>query len=522
MMSRPIRRRRALLLAVLVTATLTLGLSSCSRRLGWGLVLWTAAEGPIPAGSVVPVYIRSNINKVFVVGSLDGKKKLELPFWQVELFSSRGKAKAAAEKFASMAPLYLIATRDGLPVRDSPVNLSDNKVYRLRQGQSVKILDKVKGEEVRTGDTVLQGDWYFVLTDDGTRGYVFSNTMELFDESKESTAPALAVASSSAAVKIDFLFSRPWRPEYFQSMIDDGRIDLDTFNLRFGLFADAVHRQIRIELPAASEVFQYDSIAEEGGAYVFEGTPLRIRLMSERRLEADWTGLGNEGQAGAPAEAAATTVPADSAMAATPADTAAPSSAPGASGKATFLVISSDVRDAIRTEELRRRRLLDTFLVKGSEWTLLASPPAASPAGESPLPAGGSPADASAPTAGADSVAPVATPSASRLSLSSNGRFSWLSFEQVPPGYLPLGLPPGQPATGEAAFRLYLGRSLQASWAGILSLRFDNAPGSNWVDFLYRMDGESLVLVPVADSKGLEATAASPLLPLRFAPSRSH
>jgi hypothetical protein len=511
------------------------GLSSCSRKLGWGLVLWTAAEGPVPAGSVVPVYIRSNINQVYVVGSLDGKKKLELPFWQVELYGSRSKAKAAAEKFAPVASLYLVASRDGLPVRDAPRIEDNNRVFRLHDGQSVKILEKVKGEEVRTGDTVLQGDWYFVLTDDGTRGYVFSSTMSLFDESTAVAAPPATSSSAAAAdVKVDNLFARAWRPEYFQSQIDDGKVDLDTFDPRFGLFADAVHRQIRIELPGASEVFQYSSIAEEGGTFVFEGSPLRVRFQSQKTLVADWSGVDpSETAAIAPAPATladTTAAAAAGTLSGTGSDAAAPL-APGASGKATFVVVDSDIRDVIRTEQLRRQKLLLAFLANGSDWTLLvpdnavlADALSAPGTGAAADGAAGQSANAGANGAAGNGAAPagsaaVGRPSASRLILGAKGRFSWSDTDKVPAGYLPLGLPPGPSVSGDVALRLYLDRNLQLSWEGVISFRFDNAPGSAWVDFLYRMDGGNLVLAPVATRSGLEAKAASPLLPLSFAPS---
>lgn len=536
MMSRANRRRRGLLLAVLAMILLA-GLSSCSRKLGWGLVLWTASEGPVPAGSVVPVYIRSNINQVYVVGSLDGKKKLELPFWQVELYGSKAKAKAAAGKFAPVASLYLVASRDGLPVRDAPRIEDNNRVFRLRDGQSVKILEKVKGEEVRTGDTVLQGDWYFVLTDDGTRGYVFSNTMSLFDESTAAAAPPETAASTAAVdVKVDNLFAKAWRPEYFQSQIDDGKVDLDTFDPRFGLFADAVHRQIRIELPGASEIFNYSSIAEEGGAFVFEGSPLRVRFQSQKTLVADWTGVDASATAAiapAPATLADTTAAAvGGALSGTVSD-ASTSVAPGASGKATFVVVDSDVRDVIRTEQLRRQKLLLAFLANGSDWSLLVSDNVAPDDGvgavavEETANAGGNgaagdagqvPNDTGA-AGNVDNAAAVGKPSASRLILGAKGRFSWSDTDKVPAGYLPLGLAPGPAASGDLALRLFLDRNLQLSWEGVVSFRFDNAPGSAWVDFLYRMDGENLVLVPVASRVGLEARTASPLLPLVFAPS---
>lgn len=511
------RQRRGLLLVALAVL-LSAGFSSCSRKLGWGLVLWTASEGPIPAGSVVPVYIRSNISKVYVVGSLDGKKKIELPLWQVELYGSKAKAKAAASKFASVASLYLVASRDGLPVRDAPRIEDNNRVFRLREGQSVKVLEKVRGEEVRTGDAALQGDWYFVLTDDGTRGYVFSNTMSLFDEATASAAPPATASSSSAAdVKVDNLFARAWRPEYFQSQIDDGRVDLDTFDPRFGLFADAVHRQIRIELPGASEVFQYNSIAEEGGAFVFEGSPLRVRFQGQKTLVADWTGLGSS----EPVALAGTPPNPEPAAAGptSPAPEQADAPAPGASGKATFVVVDSDIRDVIRTEELRRQKLLLAFIAKSSDWSLLA-PGLAASADAMADSETASAADA-APDVGANGALPtaVAVPSSSRLSIGAKGRFSWTEPDKVPAGYLPLGLAQGRAATGDVALRLYLDRNLQLSWQGVISFRFDNTPGSAWVDFLYRMDGEDLVLVPVASRSGLEAKAASPLLPLSFAPS---
>lgn len=526
MTHRRILPRRGFLAALLLLALASLGLGSCSQRLGWGLVLWSAPEGPIAAGAVVPVYIRSNINKVFVVGTPDGSKKLELPFWQVELQGSKAKARRAASAFAPYAGLYLVATRDGLPVREAPANTAP-RVYRLREGQSVKILEKVKGEEVRTGDMVLQGDWYFVLADDGTRGYAFSNTLRVYDETKEGFGGSLAAKTKAPSLKIDALFSRSWRPEYFQVMMDEGRVDLDIFSPRLGIFADAVHRQIRIELPSVSQVFQYNSIAEDSGAFIFEGSPLRVRFEPDGRLLADWSGISKAAPAGSPAPKAATP---SSGKAEEGQDLAA------VTASAYFVVLDSDLRDAIRTEELRRQRLLETFLVHGSEWVLIPeagsslSAEAGTPVAPAPVasldailanPIPEAPAAAEAP---ASPAAPApASPSKKallRLSLSTLGRFTLNNQAEAPAGYLPAGLPATGPAQGEIAFRLYLGKNVQASWQGILSLRFDKLAGYSWVDYLYRFDGPDLILGPAATPSGLVVDAASPLLPLRLGPAR--
>ncbi|MEI6875016.1 MAG: SH3 domain-containing protein, partial [Spirochaetota bacterium] len=217
------RPYRAGLLALII---LPLCLSACAPRLGWGLLLWSAPKVGLHAGAVVPVYIRSNIEKLYVVGVPGSKAKIEVPLWQIELFKSKAAAEKRLADFGGYVTSYLFANRDGLPIRDSATN-AGKRVYRLREGQSVKILAEVKGDVVSTGAEILQGSWYQVVTEDGTRGYVFSNTMRLYDELVEAP-PTLAGASSiDPAHRVDLVFSRVWRAEYFQVMIDEGRVDLD-------------------------------------------------------------------------------------------------------------------------------------------------------------------------------------------------------------------------------------------------------------------------------------------------------
>ncbi len=554
MAHRPLPHRRGLYAAALVAVLAFACLSSCSQRLGWGLVLWTAPEGRLPAGSVVPVYIKSNINHVYVVGSIDAKSKVELPLWQVEVFPSRKKASQEAAKYAKVASLYLVALRDGLPVRVTPTNNGTDRAYRLREGESVKILALAKGDEVRSGDAILAGDWYYVLAGDGTRGYVYSNTMRLFDESKESGAAPLVAAASSSSVKVDLFFSRQWRPAYFQEMNDSGRPDLDLFSARYGLFVDAIRRQVRLELPAASQVFRYDSITDEGGSFLFEGTTFRVKFLSERRLIADWTGApfaaGAAAVAGgvnglAPTVAAAAAVAAVAAAAAAnnggatkpgesplvpsvaPIPAANPTVSAGATGRAEFVVLAFEMRDVIHTEELRRQRLLDAFISRGGDWSLLLAPPATilSEAPAAPTDAGQPPAEPPVPganfsTAAQGAPSQVAQPSASRFLATGDGRFRWSRVGLVPPGYLPQGLALAD-AVGDVAFRLYLPASLRNDWEGVLSLRFDAVPGSDWVNFLWRVGADGLILAPVSEAANQEAASPSPLVPLRFTQARA-
>jgi hypothetical protein len=467
-------------LIALAAASSTL-LVSCSSRLGWGVVLWTAPEGPLPAGAIVPVYIKSNIQKVYVVGvpgSKERGKKIELPFWQIRLFSSRGKAQSFVKSLGENVGLYMVAVRDGLPLRERPANTA-RRVYRLREGQSVKILEKVPGEDVSTGGEALKGSWYSVLADDGSMGYAFSYAFRVYDEVKEGP-PVLASDKKSLSGRADLIFSRTWRPEYFQEMLDDGRVDLDYFSLRYGIFVDAIRRQVRLELPGASKVFNYADLSEAKGLYVFEGSTLRIKIESDARITCFWSGevpaAEQEAAAGDEASADVDAERAD-AVAASQAET--PPSASenyarsGAKGSASFVVLSTEPQEAIRAEVLRRQKLLAAFADSGGEWGSLASS-----SGEG------------------------------RLSVGKNGRFTWKNRGEAAGDLLPEGL--GQ--SGEAAIRLYLAPSLGSAWEGVLSLRFDpsadspSAGGSSsraWIDFLYRHSPAGLVLAPAAPPSAL-------------------
>ncbi|MDR2103355.1 MAG: SH3 domain-containing protein, partial [Treponema sp.] len=95
-----------------------------------------------------------------------------------------GRGKAARQRAADFAPLaltYAETLQDGLPIREEPDN-GARRVYRLKIGQIIKILAKVPGNPAisTTGDP-LPGDWYQVLTEDGSTGYCFSYRLRLFE-----------------------------------------------------------------------------------------------------------------------------------------------------------------------------------------------------------------------------------------------------------------------------------------------------------------------------------------------------
>jgi hypothetical protein len=270
--------------------------ASCSR-LGWGVLLWSTEEPPIPSGTVLPVYIKSNIDRVWVVGIPEtyqsGKgsiNKMEVPLAKFEFVGSKGKAHKRAEAFARYAPMYAENLQDGLPIRDNPDN-SARRVYRLRSGEIIKILDQAAGNPAisATGDP-LPGDWYKVLTEDGSTGYCFSYRLKLFDHFGGQFAAAPAAAEEADDPDLDQLMAKVWSPELYGQMVNNRRINIKELERRYGFDPGQDSGLARIFLPDLDRTFSYSGIRSDGDrAWRFEGASLQMNLRTDTSLVVQYT-----------------------------------------------------------------------------------------------------------------------------------------------------------------------------------------------------------------------------------------
>jgi len=431
----------------------------CARREGWGLVIWSVKGTNAKAGTVVPVFLKSNISKTYVIGMPnDTKTRVEVPFPSLEFFTSRTAAEKRAKDFAPYASLYMTASRDGLPIRDTP-KVAGRRVYRLRLGESVKVLKKAEGEAVFTGGNALLGDWYFVQAADGTRGYVFSNTLILYQESETGSAPLIESAPKPSASLLDMVYSKPWRPYYFQVMLDDDTVDPDSFGLQYGLFADAKNSQIRIELPEFSSVFNFGSVSQSGDWLSFEGSKLRIRFENENTLVADWGGtepiLPDEGWA-------------------------------KGIQSARFVHFDTSVPVVLSGENARRDSEIKSFFSRISQIQQNAM-----------------------------SSVNFLSDISGIFSIDLRGTFEWSHIDQLPAGLLPDVLANGQENNikGAIRFGLHLAPALASTWMGGFSLLIGETP--NRQDFVYRFENGKFVI-----SKALQVTlrGTTESLDLKFSP----
>lgn len=277
-------RRAGLLFLVVI-----LSLASCSPYIGYALVNWSVPEMDLVAGDIVPVYIQSNISRVYVIGTGEGgKNRAEVPLWQLTLYKSKSAARAASRLQADYRFTYASVKIDGLPVRAAPDNTS-RQVYRLRQGEKIKIVRKGEGSPVIAGNAPLEGDWFEVMTDDGTKGWCFSYNLALFDE-RERDSGLDTLVDAGPDELLQSLLSRPWYPDAYRTMIAESRVDITRINPAWGFFPGRDTGVARIENEEGVISFPYTTVSRgDSGVYRFEGSSLTVQVRRRDLIMVQYT-----------------------------------------------------------------------------------------------------------------------------------------------------------------------------------------------------------------------------------------
>lgn len=258
--------------------------TSCSNLLGYGVLLWSLPDQELYSGDIVPVYIKSNISHVYVIGTGDSKEdKMEIPLWQIELFKSKKAAREYSAQLGEYTHIYAETVKDGLPMRSVPENLSD-RVYRLREGQRIKILKKGEGAPVMSGSTALEGDWLYALTDDGVKGWVFSYNLRLYDENDEGAVNLNTTVDTEDTVLTEVL-SKNWYPDSYREMLSSKRVNLQEINPGYGFFPGKQAGVVRISVDGFSLSVPFSGISKEGDkVYRFDGTSVKMTVRSSDTL----------------------------------------------------------------------------------------------------------------------------------------------------------------------------------------------------------------------------------------------
>ena len=270
---------RALFFAALVA----FGFSSCSGVIGYGVVLWNINEYQIPDGTIVPVYLKSNISRVYVIGLPDSKEKTEVPLWKISEPQSKRKAQKYLEQFAAYEHRYAKCVLDGLPIRSDKINTS-KQVYRLRKDEVLRVLYEDIGHAPTTGQTELEGTWLRVLTSDGTEGWCFSHNLRLFTMYADGTMGEGAKEADvqEEDIVLESMLSKKWYPENYGSMLASGAIDLEYMNSDYGFDTGKDSGVVSLHLKTLDVSYPFAGVTRTSkNIYKFNDVPIQVTVKNE-------------------------------------------------------------------------------------------------------------------------------------------------------------------------------------------------------------------------------------------------
>lgn len=227
----------------------SLFLSCGDNLIGYSIVLWNIPENHIEDCSVVPVYIRSNINHVYVIGTPDGEK-IEVPFWQITEPQSKGKTEKLLKKYNEFGGQYARVKKDGLPCRAEQDNTA-KQVYRLRAGEVIKVLEKGKEMTITDRKQEIPGVWYKVLTKNGTEGWCFSLNLSLFTMDKDGNIAGGEEITEDLTREIPFeaLIDKAWYPNLFNKALAAKTIDTVILNADYKFLIDTENNKVTLGFP---------------------------------------------------------------------------------------------------------------------------------------------------------------------------------------------------------------------------------------------------------------------------------
>ncbi|GMO35469.1 MAG: hypothetical protein Ta2B_15510 [Termitinemataceae bacterium] len=406
-------------------------LGSCKGSLGWGVMLWAAEDAGIPSGTVVKVHIKSNINKVWVVGvpkeyrSIANASKIEVPISQLEFCGSKAAAEKTAKDFSEYALVYAETLQDGLPIRDGADN-SARRIYRLRVGEIIKVLSHTEGTPAisATGDP-LPGEWFRVLTEDGTQGYCFSYRLRTFQHTIGEIVAQQPQTVKDEAVRdadIDAVLSTTWLAEIYGDMINNNKIDIDAFSKHWGFSIGEDTGIANIYLSDVDKSFKYTKIVPDGTkSWRFEGTTLHMRLRSPTTLSVSYID--------------------DNALSA--------QGISGADRNYIFINTPTSLDDIVVQEEIRRQeeyqKIFDEGPIYQSEFY-------------------------------------------GKLSLTENNEMLWEDFDILIPAVLPVSIL----GRGTIEIKYFLSDALAMAYNGVITMNLKSIGGSDQeLNFLYAIDSGS-------------------------------
>jgi hypothetical protein len=231
---------------------------------------------------LVTINDSSDVEETYTVSPPEDRGRETVPQWRVEVFGSEERAAEFAAEFEDYAQTFASAERQALPVRED-ADRTSNIVYRMRRGEEAKVIARSDQPSDEAG---FVDYWYEVLTEDGSRGWVFGYYLSGIEGSGGGTEESGPIDDPL----LSRFLSTTWRPVYFARMLESGRIDLERFRTDYGLFPEPEENRIRLHLEDQSATFEYEGWSRgRSNEFVARGAAFSVIVRSENSISVRYT-----------------------------------------------------------------------------------------------------------------------------------------------------------------------------------------------------------------------------------------
>lgn len=265
--------------------------SSCGNGIGYGILLWSPEDNNLLSGASVRVLDESVVRESYTVRLEEEKEKVELSKWRIRIYEKPEERDQALLEYAQWSNFYARCEKRGLPMRSAPETAGDNTVYKLRDGQEVKVINRQK-EKVTIGN--LEGYWYELLTEDGVSGWCFDYYLQVYSlgAGDEVVMENQQVATDALLEK---LLNSPFYPDYFDEMISQRRVDLHSMNPEYKFYIDSANKTLNFRSSERQVVEEYKSAEMTAfHTYSFIGSSFTLEAYNENIISLQYSYQGKD------------------------------------------------------------------------------------------------------------------------------------------------------------------------------------------------------------------------------------
>jgi hypothetical protein len=251
---------------------------SCSSYRGYGVLVWKNESLPFPVGELL------NISSIFSVDNyyeVDYKGTIvQVPMWQVQFFEKLDDAKKYEAEFQPFANLYVYTLKpEGLPIRNSAQS-NATVIYKLKTGKVAKVIGR---DTERTQIDKFNDYWYWVLTEEGYRGYVYGYYLKTIESASNKDEKLTKLIESDPS--LERFLKNTWIPSKTADMLSSGQIDVTYLEKKYALTPKPDENKIVLNNEDMNKEYTYTSIKKiTGDTYEFAGTDLRVQIFPSDKV----------------------------------------------------------------------------------------------------------------------------------------------------------------------------------------------------------------------------------------------